>query len=305
MNAEAQRRREENREFANADRRDAGWVNPRAFLCVSASLRSFSCREKRDCPSAFTLVEILVVIGIITILIGLLLPALSRAREQAKTTQCLSNLHQLGEAVYIYAAENHGSLPPALNSITLCWDFDDSDPHHIVPGILWNGRTSAAVQQCPSYDGKGFGTRDPYSGYNYNTSYLGCGHGELTPLGNPHTIPAKLGSLHRPSETAMFGDAMSSGHPINGANKFMRAPILLSGTDIGDLFNPIGRLAGTQGYRHMGRTNVCYLDGHADSIANRYLQAGTMIGGSISYNPQIATIGTGFLSADNSAYDGR
>jgi prepilin-type processing-associated H-X9-DG protein len=250
-------------------------------------------------------VEILVVIGIIAILIGLLLPTLAKAREQAKTTQCLSNLHQLGEAAYAYAAENHGSLPPALNSVLQCWDFDDSDPNNIVPGILWNGRNSAAVQQCPSYEGKAFGTNDPYSGYNYNTSYIGCGHGELNPLGKPHTIPAKLGGLRRASQIAMFGDAQSSGRAINGANKFMRAPILMSGTDIGDILNPIGRLAGTQAYRHVGRTNVCFFDGHAETIAERYRQAGTMVGSTITYNAQLATDGTGFLSADNSAYDGR
>jgi prepilin-type processing-associated H-X9-DG protein/prepilin-type N-terminal cleavage/methylation domain-containing protein len=226
---------------------------------------------------AFSLVELLVVIGIITILIGLLLPALSVAREQAKTTQCLSNLRQLGQAAFAYTSENNGSFPPALGSLTRCWDYDETNPNNIIAGILWNGRTNIQVQQCPSYDGKAFGNNDPFTGYNYNTSYIGCGTGELTPLGNPHETPAKLGSLRRPAQVALFGDAMSSGHPINGANKFMRSPILMSGTDIGDILNPIGRLAGTQGYRHRGQTNVCYLDGHAASVLDRYNQAGKMV----------------------------
>jgi prepilin-type N-terminal cleavage/methylation domain-containing protein/prepilin-type processing-associated H-X9-DG protein len=253
---------------------------------------------------AFSLVELLVVMGIIVILIAILLPALARSREQAKSTQCLSNLRQLGQAAFAYTSENAGSFPPALASLTQCWDFDETDPNNIVAGILWNGRTNVAVQQCPSYDGKSFGTNDPYTGYNYNTSYIGCGFGELTPLGNPHVIPAKLGSLRRPAQVAVFGDAMSSGHPINGANKFMRSPVLMAQTDIGDIFNPTARLAGTQGYRHLGCTNVCYLDGHAESVKTRYTQAGTMNGETITYTVT-ATAGTGFLSADNSAYDGR
>src|SRR5262249_47181911 len=59
----------------------------------------------------FTLVELLVVIGIIALLIAILLPALGRARAQAQSVACLANLRSIGQAIGIYAVQNKQSMP--------------------------------------------------------------------------------------------------------------------------------------------------------------------------------------------------
>src|SRR5256885_6051899 len=60
---------------------------------------------------AFTLVELLVVIGIIAVLIGILLPALNAARQHAVSVQCMANLRSCGQFMYIYANQNRGMFP--------------------------------------------------------------------------------------------------------------------------------------------------------------------------------------------------
>lgn len=68
--------------------------------------------------SAFTLVELLVVIGIISVLIAILLPALNKARAAANTVACASNMRQIVTAMLMYASENKGALPAGVVTVS-------------------------------------------------------------------------------------------------------------------------------------------------------------------------------------------
>jgi prepilin-type processing-associated H-X9-DG protein/prepilin-type N-terminal cleavage/methylation domain-containing protein len=241
-------------------------------------LRAFDEGEPMS-RRAFTLVELLVVIGIIAVLVGTLLPALSRARDHAQTTACLSNLRQMVVAANIYA-QHHAGRYPVAHWGSDSWDFSIV-AGRAVPGLLWRGKTDMRIQQCPAFDGKSNTLFDPHTGYNYNTSFIGHGQGETI------EAPAKLVQVRQPSQTALFGD----GEHSSGANKFMRAPF----PHAGDL-SQTTRAAGTQGFRHRGKTNVAFCDGHARTLAERFVQTIP------SEMPKIADR-CGFMSRDNSMYD--
>jgi prepilin-type N-terminal cleavage/methylation domain-containing protein/prepilin-type processing-associated H-X9-DG protein len=94
---------------------------------------------------AFTLVELLVVIGIIAVLIGVLLPTLGRARESANRTQCLSNLRQLSAAFVMYSNENKGWLPR-------CGPYTSGSRPERPEDWLWWQQASTNQTQAPNRD---------------------------------------------------------------------------------------------------------------------------------------------------------
>ena len=103
------------------------------------------CRRRR--PTGFTLVELLVVIGIIAILIGILMPALKKARDQAMEVQCMSNLRQIGLALGMYVNANKQTLPLQLHDEVYNF-MDPAAPETFLRLLL--PYTEKEVWACPA-----------------------------------------------------------------------------------------------------------------------------------------------------------
>src|SRR5699024_2890582 len=156
--------------------------------------------------------------------------SLAKARQQATNVKCLSNLRQLAQSAFAYCTENKGVYPVALwdyegdNIIDAQWDFMvETDAAGIAvqrPGLLYGRRGGTGVVLCPLYDPRTAEGGNDYTGYNYNTSYIG-GRKYRTEY-NPS---ARHGKVRDPSRTALFGDAGVG----DSTNRWMRAPFGFAG----------------------------------------------------------------------------
>ena len=230
----------------------------------------------RDRPShakAFTLVELLVVIGIIALLIGLLLPALSVARQAANSIACASNIRQLDIAALSYIQENQGYWPPAdLNFITQNlhrWNgtrTNTNSPFDFSGSPLLAYLQTTQIKQCPTFvfNDTTAGFERSAGGYGYNNASLGSSMGvkEMAHLSLPIleyerqvvNTPAKMNMIQRPSEKIAFADAAIA-NPNLIEYSFVESPQDVDGNASSPSIH----------FRHRDRANVAWADGHVSS----------------------------------------
>lgn len=246
-------------------------------------------------PTGFTLLELLVVATVIAVLISCLLPAIDQARRIAHRMVCLSNQKQIALAMAFYCQDHRDQFPVAYSidygAMTLHeWDYSTRG-REVRPGMIWRYVDGTKVQQCPSYRGRSnTAVENPYTGYNYNASYIGRGAFEGS-WGGMSTAPATQAEVRNHQSTALIGD----GGYLNGANKYMRSPY-----DAGPL-GELGAHAGGQAFRHVrSTTNVAWVDGHASTHDKSPARKAGASAEAMSWQnwPE-----NGFLGADEGLYD--
>ncbi len=144
-----------------------------------------SCRSARS--AGFTLIELLVVVAIIALLISILLPSLSRAREQSKTAKCAANLRSVGQAVATYLAEEKFTYPASYQYLdkfgNIVFTPEPQDGYaHWSYSLFSRGQVNDAAFQCPTVERGGHPRTFPGPrGEDWNSGEQIDGGGQLSP----------------------------------------------------------------------------------------------------------------------------
>lgn len=223
--------------------------------------------------SGFTLVELLVVIGIIALLIAILMPALAKARIAAVCTQCMSNRRQLMTAFIQYTFDNNNRMPPQ--------DCSDTQPvsgnypwytNRYLGRYLNNTKIPTAANGYPSTCNNSWLLICPALLTSPNVEGLGIGINGAWNNGMLVTGPGSRSNVYtqiiRPADTIMFVDVMYD-------NSGYRAYIMeqLYQGDTGDPGDTARSWSGSNrcvAYRHGKQTVVGFADGHAEAFVSQF-----------------------------------
>jgi len=218
--------------------------------------KPFSPRRRRRDGRAFSLIEVVVVIGIIAVLIGLLLPTTRIVRERAKAVQCASQLRSLGQALFAYAAQHGGTLP-----VTSFWHVAGGDgTGDDAPGPGWTEQLApwyapptSSVYDCPAF---------PAEGYRIHY-FLSARWARIANPFRPATL--SLARIRTSSQFVLGGDC--TGGMLYPISFGQRADFSTDDCDKDDAIDPCLTFPSDPGgglALHSGGNNVLFADGHVD-----------------------------------------
>ncbi len=226
---------------------------------------------------AFTLLELLIVMAVMALLMGILMPALSAAREQAKAAVCQSNIHQLLLANRGYSTDNDGYYVTAAKDILASFgglhrwhgvrdNIDELfDP---LKGPLASYLADGSVKECPQKVNfrKGnlwsFNYEDGCGGYGYNMTYIGSRIWKCYNTENCR-VSARDFEVRQPGQTLMFADAamamLDNGRAYYLEYSFAEPPYFVVNSEPAVNW---GYASPSIHFRHRGRANIGWADGH-------------------------------------------